>query len=54
MAKDALDLDALLVWSDIPKKELDLVREICKDFKIKTYLWYPILNDVSGFKVRPE
>lgn len=54
MAKDTLDLDALLVWSDIPKKELDLVREICKDFKIKTYLWYPILADVSGFKVRPE
>ena len=53
-AKEALDLDALMVWSDINKKDLDLVREICRDFKIKTYLWYPILADIPGFKVRWE
>ncbi len=53
-AKDALDLDALLVWSDINKKDLDLVREICTDFKIKTYLWYPILADISAFKIEQE
>jgi len=54
MAKDAFDLDALIVWPDLNKKNLDLVREICTDFEIKTYLWYPILADISGFKVRPE
>jgi hypothetical protein len=54
MAKDALDLDALIVWSDINKKDSDLVREICRDFKIKTYLWYPILADVLGFKIEQE
>ncbi len=54
MAKDALDLDALIVWPDFTKKNLDLVRDICTDFEIKTYLWYPILADISGFKVRPE
>jgi hypothetical protein len=53
-AKEALNLDALMVWSDIGKKNLDLVREICRDFKIKTYLWYPILADIPGFKVRWE
>jgi len=53
-AKESLDLDALIVWPDQDKKSLDLVREICTDFKIKTYLWYPILADNSGFKVRPE
>jgi len=53
-AKEALDLDALMVWLDINKKNLDLVREICRDFKIKTYLWYPILADIPGFKVRWE
>ncbi len=53
-AKESLDLDALIVWPDQDKKSLDLVREICIDFKIKTYLWYPILADNSGFKVRSE
>ncbi len=53
-AKEALNLDALIIWSDINKKNLDLVREICRDFKIKTYLWYPILADIPGFKVRWE
>jgi hypothetical protein len=54
MAKDALDLDALLIWADINKKDLDLIREICTEFKIKTYLWYPILADTSGFKIEQE
>ena len=53
-AKEAFNLDALMIWSDISKKNLDLVREICTDFKIKTYLWYPILADIPGFKVRRE
>ena len=53
-AKEALNLDALMIWSDIDKKDLDLVREICTDFKIKTYLWYSILADISGFKVEQE
>ena len=53
-AKEALNLDALMIWSDINKKDLDLVRKICRDFKIKTYLWYPILADIPGFKVRWE
>jgi len=53
-AKEALDLDALMIWSDINKKDFYLVRKICTDFKIKTYLWYPILADIPGFKVRWE
>jgi len=53
-AKEALDLDALMIWSDINKKDLDLVRKICRDFKIKTYLWYPILADIPGFKIEQE
>lgn len=53
-AKEALNLDALMIWSDIDKKDLDLVREICRDFKIKTYLWYSILADISGFKVEQK
>jgi len=54
IAKEALNLDALMIWSDINKKDLDLVRKICTDFKIKTYLWYSILADISGFKVEQE
>ncbi len=54
MAKDALDLDALIVWPGLNKKNLDLVREICTDFEIKTYLWYPILADISAFKIEQE
>ena len=53
-AKETLNLDALMIWSDINKKDLDLVRKICKDFKIKTYLWYPILADIPGFKIEQE
>jgi hypothetical protein len=53
-AKEALDLDALMIWSGISKKNLDLVRKICIEFKIKTYLWYPILADIPGFKVEQE
>lgn len=53
-AKEALNLDALMIWSDINKKVLDLVRKICKDFRIKTYLWYPILADIPGFKIEQE
>jgi len=53
-AKESLNLDALIIWSDINKKNLDLVREICRDFKIKTYLWYPVLADVLGFKIEQE
>ncbi len=53
-AKETLDLDALMIWSDINKKDLDLVGKICKDFKIKTYLWYPILADIPGFKIEQE
>ena len=53
-AKESLDLDALIVWPDLHKKSLDLVREICKDFKIKTYLWYPVLADILVFKIEQE
>lgn len=54
IAKEALNLDALMIWSDINKKDLDLVRRICRDFKIKTYLWYPILADIPDFKIEQE
>jgi len=53
-AKETLDLDALMIWSDINKKDLDLVGKICIEFKIKTYLWYPILADIPGFKIEQE
>ena len=53
-AKESLDLDALIVWPDLHKKSLDLVREICKDFEIKTYLWYPVLADILVFKIEQE
>jgi hypothetical protein len=53
-AKESLDLDALIVWPDLNKKNLDLVSEICQDFKIKTYLWYPVLADVYAFKIKQE
>jgi len=54
IAKESLDLDALIIWPDLNKKNLDLVREICRDFKIKTYLWYPVLADVLAFKIEQE
>ena len=53
-AKEFLDLDALIVWPDLNKKNLDLVSEICRDFKIKNYLWYPVLADVPAFKIEQE
>jgi hypothetical protein len=53
-AKESLDLDALMVWPDLNKKNLDLVREICRDFKIKTYLWTPVLADIICFKIEQE
>jgi len=53
-AKETLNLDALMIWSDINKKDLDLVRKICIEFKIKTYLWYPILADIPAFKIEQE
>jgi len=53
-AKESLDLDALLVWADINKRNLDLIREICTDFEVKTYLWYPILADTPGFKIKQK
>jgi len=53
-AKETLNLDALMIWSDLNKKDLDLVKKICKDFRIKTYLWYPILADIPGFKIEQE
>jgi hypothetical protein len=52
--KEFLDLDALIIWPDLNKKNLDLVSEICRDFKIKTYLWYPVLADILGFKIEQE
>ena len=53
-AKEMLDLDALIVWSDISEKNLDVVRRICSDLEIKTYLWYPILADTLGIKIEQE
>jgi len=53
-AKEFLNLEALIIWPDLNKKNLDLVREICRDFKIKTYLWYPVLADVLAFKIKQE
>jgi len=54
IAKESLGLDALLVWADINKRNLDLISEICANFRIKTYLWYPILADIPGFKIEQE
>ncbi|MDD5014480.1 MAG: hypothetical protein PHW73_05185 [Atribacterota bacterium] len=53
-AKESLESDALMVWPDLNKKNLDLVREICRDFKIKTYLWTPVLADILCFKIEQE
>jgi len=53
-AKETLNLDALMIWSDLNKKDLDFVKKICKDFRVKTYLWYPILADTNGFKIEQE
>jgi hypothetical protein len=53
-AKEYLDLDALIIWPESNKKNLDPVREICQDFKIRTYLWYPVLADVLAFKIVQE
>ena len=53
-AKEILDLNALIVWSDTDKKFFNLVKDICAEFKIKTYLWYPVLADTPGFKIEQE
>jgi len=52
--KEILDLDALIVWSDVDKKYFDLVKDICAEFEIKTYLWYPVLSDTPGIKIEQE
>ena len=54
LAKETLNLDALIIWPDSDYKGLDLTREICQKLKIKTYLWYSILADISLFKIRLE
>lgn len=54
LAKNVLDLDALIVWPDSDKKNLDLTLEICSELKMKTYLWYPILADISLFKISSD
>jgi len=54
LAKEVLDLDTLIVWPGKNKKNLDLIQGICRDFEIKTYLWYPVLADAPLFRVRPE
>jgi len=54
IAKDVLDLDAIIIWPDSHKKNLALIQEICSNFKIKTYLWYPVLADTSPFQIKPK
>jgi len=54
IAKDVLDLDAIIIWPDSHKKNLALIQEICSNFKIRTYLWYPVLADISAFQVKPN
>jgi len=54
MAKEMLDLDALIVWSDNNKKNLDVIRRICSDLKIQTYLWYPVLADTPGIRIEQD
>lgn len=54
LAKDFFGLDTLIIWPNGNKKNLDLIKKICSDFNINTYLWYPILADISLFRIRPE
>jgi len=54
LAKEKLDLDALIVWPAGQKKSLELIREICTDFQIEMYLWHPVLADISLFRIRPD
>lgn len=54
IAKETLDLDAIIIWPDNHKKNLALIQEVCSNFKIKTYLWYPVLADISAFQNKPE
>ena len=54
LAKETLNLDTLIIWPDSDYKGLHLTREICLELKIKTYLWYPVLADISLFRIRLE
>ncbi len=54
LAKEKLDLDALIVWPADQKKSLELIRKICTDLQIKMYLWHPVLADISLFRIRPD
>lgn len=54
LAKEKLNLNTLLIWPDRENKNLELVQNICSDFRIKTFLWYPLLADIALFRIRPQ
>lgn len=54
LAKNVLDLDALIIWPDTDYKNLDLVKKFCRELNIKTYLWYSILADTPLFEIKPD
>lgn len=48
-AKKYADIDALIIWAHDFKTYRKLIG-ICRDCRIETYLWFPILADAYGYE----
>lgn len=53
-AKDHLNLNAIMMWTQFESSFYDEIIEYCKGLGVETYAWFPVLADICGFEVKDE
>lgn len=53
-AKKILNLNSLMLWANNDFNLYENIIEICREFGIEPYLWYPVLSDIPSFKTNEE
>ncbi|MDD5622594.1 MAG: hypothetical protein PHQ09_05520 [Actinomycetota bacterium] len=52
--KRELNLKKIMFWANNDYRMYEEFIKICKEFDIESYLWYPVLSDVTNFDVKKE
>jgi len=53
-AREQAQLDALAIWVEDAPEIFDQVVRFCRECGIEAYLWFPVLADVNGYRIKEE
>ena len=53
-AKKYANIRSIMIWADEKPESYQYIVQICKEYEIQTYLWFPVFADIPGYAPQEE